>query len=184
MVVGCGIIIGLVVAYQNWIVAKAVTKMHPNEDFETTVIPGIFLSITAFASVFLQLIFRLFVYFNLTQNSSNLLSVKSVTLLIIAPFGAIMLSNLFPEFAGILTNFCLILKYFVVPLVILLSNEEAKTHFKLHNQGLLNMIPISWQLCQLLLTKLTQFIIFIKNIFCGPSNQIAPVEMIELQVVA
>ena len=176
--------IGFIVSYQNNIVAKVVTFIHPNEDFETTFVPGILILITAFASVLLQLIFRLFIYFNLTQNSTNLLSLKSIILLFIALVVPIAFNNFFSEFAIALANFSMILKYFVVPLVILLSNEEAKTHFRIHNQGLLKMIPIFWQLFQLLLTKLTQLIIFIKNIFCGPSNQIAPIEMIELQDVA
>ena len=175
--------IGFVVLYQNGIVAKVVTFIRPNEDFETTLIPGILIIITAFASVFLQLIFRLFVYFNLTQNSTNLLSLKSILMLFIALVVPIAFNNLFSEYASALVNFTPILKYFVVPLVILLSNEEAKTHFKIHNQRLQNMIPIIWQLFLLLLNKLTQFIIFIKNMFCGPSNQIAPVEMVEMQDV-
>ena len=175
--------IGFIVSYQNCIVAKVVTFIHPNEDFETTLIPGILILIAAFASVFLQLIFRLFVYFNLTQNSTNLLSLKSVMILFIALVVPIAFNNIFSEFASGLVYFSKILKYFVVPFIILLGNEEAKTHFKIHNQGLLNMIPIFKQFFQTLQSKLTQLIFFIKKMFYGISNQIAPVELIELQDV-
>ena len=183
MIVGFGMTIGFIVLYQNSIVVKAVSFIHPNENFETTMIPGILLFITSFVSVVLQLIFRLFVYFNVTQNSKNLLSLKSVILLFFALVGPILYINLISEFAIIATDIGLILKYFAVPLVILLSNEEAKTHFKIHNQGLLNIIPILMQFFQTLQTKLTQLISFIINTFCGPSNQIVPVEIIELQDV-
>ena len=199
-VLTCGIVIGFVVSYQNKIVAKIITIIHPNEDFETTIIPGIISLIASFSSLFLQLIFRLFVYFNLTSNSSNLMSLKSVTVLFFGLICSILSNNIFSEFAIERTYTFFLVKTFLAPLIMILDNEELKTHIKVNNQrllnkisgfisfiknkflqGLRNTIPIFWQLFQLLLTKLTHSITLIKNIFCDPSNQIAPVEMIELQ---
>ena len=76
------------------------------------------------------------------------------------------------------------LDHFALPLIIIYDNEDAKNYFKLHNPKLMNMIQVVIQFLQLSKNKIMEFIWFLKNKFCGPSsNQVAPIELIELQQV-
>ena len=160
---------------------------HPNketlEDFETTVIPGILVSIVTFAAILFQLIFRLFVYLNLTQNSSNILSLKSIIILFLSIVFPLITQMVYPSWMLVITNISTIMKSFAVPLVILLGHEEAKAHFINHNQSLLNFIPIANQFFQWLQTGISHVLSVLKNRICGPSNQVGPVENIELEEV-
>ena len=162
-------------------------SFHPNkekiEDFETTVIPGILLSIVIFSAILPQLIFRLFVYLNLTQNSSNILSLKSVAIKGISIVFPFITQIIIPSWMLVISNLSIAVKYFAVPLAILLGHEEAKAHFINHNQNLLNLIPIANQFFQWLQNEITQVISMLKNRICGPSNQVGPVEIIELEEV-
>ena len=160
---------------------------HPNketlEDFETTVIPGILVSIVTFAAILFQLIFRLFVYLNLTQNSSNILSLKSIIILFLSIVFPLITQMVYPSWMLVITNISTIMKSFAVPLVILLGHEEAKAHFINHNQSLLNFIPIANQFFQWLQTEISHVLSVLKNRICGPSNQVGPVEIVELEEV-
>ena len=63
------------------------------------------------------------------------------------------------------------------------GNDEAKNFFKLHNPKVMNIIPTLIQLFCLLQDKFLQFLLFVKNKICVPSNQVVPVEVLELQDV-
>ena len=163
-------------------------SLNPTEEtldlgFETTVIPGILLSIVTIAAILLQLIFRLFVYLNLTQNSSNMLSLKSVIILCLYIIFPLTTNIVIPSWFLVIGNLSSAVKFFAVPLVILFGHEEAKAHFNNHNQSLLNLIPIANQSFQWLQNEITQVISMLKNRICGPSNQVGPVEIIELEEV-
>ena len=141
------------------------------------------MGIICLSSVLLQIMFRLFVYFNVTNNSNNLLSLKSAILLFLSLLFNLLASIFLPNWLKVISKIGYILKYFVLPLEILHRNEEAKTYFKLHNPKILNAIPTAIQYFQLLQSKVSQLISFLKNQICGPSNQVAPAEMIELENV-
>ena len=155
----------------------------PEEEFQPTLIPGILMGIICIGSVLLQIIFRLFVFLNVTNNSNNLLSLKSAILLFLSLLINALASIFIPNWLKVISKIGFILKFFVLPLEILHRNEEAKTYFKLHNPKILNAIPTAIQYFQLLQSKVSQLISFLKNQICGPSNQVAPAEMIELENV-
>ena len=175
--------ISLGVAYQHSIVAKAVIILHPREDFEISAVPGIIAGCVSFGSIFLQHVFRLFIYFNVTNNSNNLLSLKSVVLIFLSFFILLLSINQGPHLFIVVLNIDYILKYFVLPLMIIYSNDEARHYFKIHNEKVMNFVPTVIQYFQLLQIKIFQFILQLKSITLGPSNQIAPIDEIELQDV-
>ena len=175
--------LSLGVAYQHSIVAKPLMPFLPEEEFQPTLIPGILMGIICIGSVLLQIMFRLFVYFNVTDSSNNLLSLKSALLLFLSLFINSLANIFLPNWLKVISKIGYIVKFFVLPLEILHRNEEAKTYFKLHNPKILNTIPTAIQYFQLLQSKVIQLISFIKNQIYGPSNQVAPVEMIELEDV-
>ena len=183
LIVGCyGTSLG--VAYQNSIVAKAVLILHPRDDFQTSAFPGIVFGIIAFGTVFLQLIFRLNVYFHVCNDSRNLLSLKSVILIFLTFFILLMSINASPQLFIIVLDIIYVLDHFALPLIIIYDNEDAKKYFKLHNPKLMNMIQVVIQFLQLSKNEIMQFIWFLKNKICGSSSdQVAPIEMIELQEV-
>ena len=183
MVVGLWFGFGLTVAYYHSIVAKAVIISHPRDDFQATVIPGIIAMIISVGSVVLQLIFRLLVYLNITNNSNNLLSLKSIIILLVSFFMNLLFIRISPNFIVIVKFITSILKFFALPLEILYHNEEAKNYFVHNNPKVLNVIPTAIQSLQCLKDKIEQFLSFLKIKLFGPSNQVAPIENIELQDV-
>ena len=174
--------IALGIAYHHSIVRKIVVIAHPRDDFQGSLIPGILLITISLASVTLQILFRIFVYFNITNNSNNLLSLKSVIILLLSLL-SYMLANANPNWLFTVSSFSSILKFFALPLEILYNNEEAKNYFKHNNPKILNTIPTAIQSLQFLKDKFIQFISFLKIKLLGPSNQVAPLEIIELQDV-
>ena len=174
--------IALGIAYHHSIVRKIVVIAHPRDDFQGSLIPGILLITISLASVTLQILFRIFVYFNITNNSNNLLSLKSVIILLLSLL-SYMLANANPNWLFTVSSFSSILKFFALPLEILYNNEEAKNYFKHHNPKILNVIPTAIQSLQFLKDKFIQFISLLKIKLFGPSNQVAPIENIELQDV-
>ena len=83
----------------------------------------------------------------------------------------------------VIGNIRYILKYCILPLIIIDGNEEAKNFFKLHNPKVLNAITTFIQLFSILQDKFLQFIFFVKNKICIPSNQVVPADVLELQDV-
>ena len=81
LVIACCFGIWLGVEYNASRVGKFVLLLNQNKDFTPTVIPGIILILISLGSVFSQVVFRLYLYFNETKNSNNLLSIKSALLL-------------------------------------------------------------------------------------------------------
>ena len=128
--------------------------------------------------------FRLFVYFNVTNYSNNLLSLKSALLLFMSLLINALANIFIPNWLKVVSKIGYIVKFFVLPLEILYRNDEAKTYFKIHNPKILTAIRTTIQYFQLLQSKCIQLILFLKNQICGPSNQVAPAEMIELEDVA
>ena len=175
--------VGLGLAYHNSFVGKAVIIAHPREDFQGTVIPGIIVMVILLGSVVLQLIFRLLVYLNITNNSNNLLSLKSVIILFVSVLIQMLAILIRPNWVLIVTILSSILDFFALPLEILFNNDEAKNYFKHHNPKVLNAIPTAIQSLQFLKDKIIQFMSFLKIKLFGPSNQVAPIELIELQNV-
>ena len=175
--------VGLAVAYHHSIVAKVVLISCPRDDFQETIGPGIIVGIISLSSIVLQIIFRLFVHFNITNNSNNLLSLKSVIILFVSVFMNLLSIQLIPNFFVIVRFLSSILKFFALPLEILYNNEEAKNYFKHNNPKVLNVIPITIQSLQFLKDKTIQFISLLKIKLLGPSNQVAPLDIIELQDV-
>ena len=184
LIIGC-YIISFGVAYQNSIVANAVMILHPREDFETSDIWGKLTVILTLASVVLQLLFRTCVYFNITNNSSNLISLKSAILIFLAIFFVILPASMKADqhLMLVIGNIRYILKYCILPLIIIDGNEEAKNFFKLHNPKVLNAITTFIQLFSILQDEFLQFIFFVKNKICIPSNQVVPADVLELQDV-
>ena len=184
LIIGC-YIISFGVAYQNSIVANAVMILHPREDFETSDIWGKLTVILTLASVVLQLLFRTCVYFNITNNSSNLISLKSAILIFLAIFFVILPASMKADqhLMLVIGNIRYILKYCILPLIIIDGNEEAKNFFKLHNPKVLNAITTFIQLFSILQDEFLQFIFFVKNKICIPTNQVVPADVLELQDV-
>ena len=175
--------VGLAVAYHHSIVAEVVLISRPRDDFQETIAPGIIVGIISLSSIVLQIVFRLFVHFNITNNSNNILSLKSVIILFVSVLMNLLSIRLIPNFLVIVRHLSSILKFFALPLEILYNNEEAKNYFKHNNPKILNVIPITIQSHQFLKEKVIQFISFLKIKLFGPSNQVAPLEIIELQDV-
>ena len=175
--------VSLGVAYQYSIVAKPLMAYQPEGDFQPTAIPGILLGTISLGSVLLQIMFKAFVYFNVTDNSNNLLSLKSVILLFLTLLFTSLTTIFIPHWISFSSKIANLVKFFALPLEILYGNEEAKTYFKLHNPKILNTIPTAIQHFQLLQNRVVELISFLKYHICGPSNQVAPAEMIELENV-
>ena len=83
----------------------------------------------------------------------------------------------------VIGNIRYILKYCILPLIIIDGNEEAKNFFKLHNPKVLNAITTFIQLFSILQDEFLQFIFFVKNKICIPTNQVVPADVLELQDV-
>ena len=169
-VIVCCFGIGFAIAYQYSVVAESVMSLYPNTPevvvFETTLVAEIILSIILFAALFSQLLFKVFVFLNLTQNSRNILSLKSVITLFVSTMIPIVCQSLNTPWIIVISILSFSSKYFALPLVILLDHEEAKTHFVTHNQSLLNIIPIVYQCFQWLQTKILQYFSLIKFLGC------------------
>ena len=158
--------IALGIAYRHSIVGKIVVIAHPRDDFQGSLIPGFLLITISLASVTLQIIFRIFVYFKITNNSNRSVIILLLSLLIY------MLANANPNWLFTVSKFSSILKFFALPLEILYNNEEAKNYFKHNNPKVFNVIPITIQSLQFLKDKTIQFISLLKIKLLGPSNQV------------
>ena len=163
LAIACCFGVWLGVEYSASRVGKFVLLINQNKDFTPTVIPGIILILISLGSVFSQVVFWLYLYYNETKNSNNLLSIISALLLsssITLPIIALVVSL---SWVLLVSQLAFVLMFFVLPLEILFSNTEMTSHFKIQNPKITNVIQ-----------RVKMY---------GRSNQIFPINDIELDSV-
>ena len=144
--------------------------LQGQNEFEKTLLPVLISAFAIVGSTILTMCFQIFVYFGLTQQSKNMISFRSLTLLLlqfIFPFIFIAFKLDFQYLIHAIYAVFFI-RYMLIPLEILYSNTEAKSHLKINHQKLLNF-PYELMNCYRPFINVCCYVVDI-------SNEVAPIE--------
>ena len=151
-------------------------------EVEAVPAPFLILVTLAWGSSFLKLIFKVFVYCSVTNDSNNLLTLRAISTLfctfnlpLIDPIMAIFGTNL--TMAHIFPLLYCTLKCVMIPLDILLSNSKLRKFFKIKILMLMSMIESFWWLIIVCVIKIMRCFISVRTFFTN--NQIAPIDVVE-----
>ena len=144
--------------------------LQGQNEFEKTLLPVLIAAFVIVGSTILTMCFQIFVYFGLTQQSKNMISFRSLTLLLmqfIFPFIFIVFKL---DFQYLIYSIYAVsfIRYMLIPLEILYSNTEARYHLKINHHKLLNF-PHEFMNCNRSFMNVCCYVVDI-------SNEVAPIE--------